>query len=114
MIGLLPLFLIVSSIHLHVYKLDSCVQYVIAILHIGWSVLLLSRAGHMVKSEDLHGDKTLYELRRQYHCMAYNMLMAVITCTQSKMQFYTGFLFKEDLTKVVSFALKAVSCHLLN
>ena len=32
--------------------------------------------------------------------MAYNMLVSVITCTQSKMQFYTGFLFKEDITKV--------------
>jgi len=58
------------------------------------------RAGHTVKSEDLHGDKTLLELRRVYHCMAYNMLVSVITCTQSKMQFYTGFLFKEDITKV--------------
>ena len=54
----------------------------------------------MAKSEDLHGDKTLYELRRQYHCMAYNMLVAVITCTQNKVQFYTGFLFKEDPLKV--------------
>ena len=59
-----------------------------------------TRVGHTVKSEDLHGDKTNYELRRQYHCMAYNMLIAVITCTQNKMQFYTGFLFKEDLIKV--------------
>ncbi len=54
----------------------------------------------MAKSEDLHGDRTLYELRRQYHCHAYNMLVAVITCTQSKVQFYTGFLFKEDPLKV--------------
>ena len=58
------------------------------------------RAGHMAKSEDLHGDKTHYELRRQYHCMAYNMLLAVISCTQNKIQFYTGFLFKEDILKV--------------
>ena len=62
--------------------------------------LISFRAGHMAKSEDLHCDKTHYELRRQYHCMAYNMLISVITCTQNKMQFYNGFLFKEDVTKV--------------
>ena len=54
----------------------------------------------MAKCEDLHGDKTHYELRRQYHCAAYKALMAVISCTQSKMQFYNAFLFKEDLNKV--------------
>ena len=54
----------------------------------------------MAKSEDLHGDRSHAELRRQYHCMAYNMLVAVISCTQSKVQFYNGFLFKEDPTKV--------------
>ncbi len=62
--------------------------------------ICLLRAGHVAKSEDLHGDRTLYELRRQYHCHAYNMLVAVITCTQNKVQFYTGFLFKEDPLKV--------------
>ncbi|XP_064405997.1 DNA-dependent protein kinase catalytic subunit-like isoform X2 [Halichondria panicea] len=59
----------------------------------------ITKAGHLAKSEDLHGDRALYELRRQYHCMAYNLLVAVITCTQSKIQFYTGFLFKEEPLK---------------
>lgn len=54
----------------------------------------------MAKSEDLHGDQSHCELRRQYHCAGYNMLLAVISCTQNKVQFYTGFLFKEDTTKV--------------
>ncbi len=58
------------------------------------------RASHMAKCEDLHGDRTHYELRRQYHCAAYRALMAVISCTQNKIQFYHGFLFKEDLNKV--------------
>ena len=57
------------------------------------------RHGHAAKSEDLHGDKTHYDLRRVYHCAAYNMLVAIISCTQSKLQFYNAFLFKEDLTK---------------
>ena len=60
----------------------------------------MCRVSHAAKSEDLHGDKAHLELRRQYHCAAYKTLMAVITCTQSKMQFYHGFLFKEDLNKV--------------
>eukprot|EP00731_Ephydatia_muelleri_P028749 Em0020g393a len=59
----------------------------------------VTKAGHEAKSEDLHGDKTLYELRRQYHCAAFNMLLAVISCTQNKLQFYTGFLFKEEPSK---------------
>ena len=63
-------------------------------------ILTLFRASHMAKSEDLHGNKTHYELRRQYHCAAYTTLMAVIMCTQNKMQFYHGFLFKEDTGKV--------------
>lgn len=63
-------------------------------------ILSLSRASHAAKCEDLHGDKTHYELRRQYHCAAYKALMAVIMCTQNKIQFYHGFIFKEDLNKV--------------
>ena len=63
-------------------------------------VCLFVRASHAAKSEDLHGDRTHYELRRQYHCAAYKALMAVIMCTQDKMQFYHGFLFKEDSSKV--------------
>lgn len=39
------------------------------------------------------------ELRREYHCHAYNMLAAIISCTQNKQQFYTAFLFKEDTSK---------------
>lgn len=61
---------------------------------------LSCRSSHAAKCEDLHGDKTHYELRRQYHCAAYKALMAVIMCTQSKIQFYHGFLFKDDVNKV--------------
>lgn len=32
--------------------------------------------------------------------MAYNMVMAIISCTQQQAQFYTVFLFKEDPGKV--------------
>ena len=54
-----------------------------------------------------------YELRRQYHCAAYNMLMAVISCTQNKLQFYMGFLFKEDPIKASKGPLLVVARPLL-
>ena len=66
--------------------------------HADW-FLSFFRCCHGAKSEDLHGDKTHYETRRQYHCHAYKTLMSVISCTQSKPQFFVGFLFKEDITK---------------
>ena len=72
----------------------------LSISRLAINVIYPIRAGHDAKSEDLHGDKTMYELRRQYHCAAYNMLTAVISCTQNKLQFYTGFLFKEEPSKV--------------
>ncbi|XP_019852740.1 PREDICTED: DNA-dependent protein kinase catalytic subunit [Amphimedon queenslandica] len=59
----------------------------------------ITKCCHGAKSEDLHGDRTHYETRRQYHCHAYNTLMSVISCTQSKPQFFVGFLFKEDVVK---------------
>ena len=88
--------------------LYTCIVRVCCLLHksVHYQILLYecvlhlpSRAGHSAKSEDLRGDRTLRELRRQYHCHAYNMLMAVISCTQTKPQFFQGFLFKEDLQK---------------
>ncbi|CAI8051260.1 DNA-dependent protein kinase catalytic subunit [Geodia barretti] len=61
----------------------------------------VTKAGHQAKGEDLRGDRSHGELRRQYHCAAFNMVAAVITCTQRDLKFYTAFLFKEDLTKGV-------------
>jgi DNA-dependent protein kinase catalytic subunit len=59
----------------------------------------VTKAGHQAKGEDVRGDGSRGELRRQYHCAAFNMVAAVITCTQRDLKFYTAFLFKEDLTK---------------
>jgi len=45
----------------------------------------------------------LLELGRLVHCAAYNVLMAVISSTQTDSKFYTGFLFPHDnLAKVSS------------
>ena len=69
---------------------------------------------HAAKSEDLHGNKAHYEVRRQYHCMAYNMVMAIIPCTQQQPQFYAVFLFKEDPTKVSGIYIKFILVMLFN
>jgi len=61
------------------------------------------RLAHTAKSEDLHGDTTLKELRRQYHCAAYNTLVAIVSCTQKDVKFYTGFLFTENPPKVLTY-----------
>ena len=61
---------------------------------------VLCRVSNAMKAEDVRGETEHKELRRQYHCAAYNTLVALMCCTQTEMKFYTGFLFKEDLIKV--------------
>ena len=51
---------------------------------------------------------TLKELRRQYHCAAYNTLVAIISCTQKDIKFYTGFLFTENPLKVVVCSMESL------
>jgi DNA-dependent protein kinase catalytic subunit len=48
----------------------------------------------------VRGEGTCTELRRQYHCAAYNLLIAVLSSTQTDAKFFTAFLFKEDEAKV--------------
>lgn len=47
------------------------------------------------------GETQLLELRRGYHCAAYNCAMAVISCSFSEPKFYQGFLFSEKPEKVL-------------
>lgn len=71
---------------------------------------------HLAKSEDMRGESTLLELRRQYHCAAYNALIAVISCTQTEQKFYVGFLFSENEVKVRSdfvHLLSLIGIHIL-
>lgn len=61
----------------------------------------LPRMAHATRSEYVLDDTpTIKALRRECHCAAYNLLAAVISCTQIKMDFYNVFLFKEDMSKV--------------
>lgn len=41
------------------------------------------------------------ELRRQYHCYSYNLLIAIICCVQNEHKFYKGFLFQDNTSKVL-------------
>ena len=63
-------------------------------------VLFYNRAAHAAKGEDTRGEAAHTELRRQYHCMAYNAVIAIISCTQTDAKFYKAFLFTENTTKV--------------
>jgi len=58
------------------------------------------RNAHEAKGEDIRGETSLLELRRQYHCAAYNLMVAFISRTQTDVKFYTGFLFEEKEAKV--------------
>nr|XP_019943216.1 PREDICTED: DNA-dependent protein kinase catalytic subunit [Paralichthys olivaceus] len=50
-------------------------------------------------TENMAGETQLLELRRQYHCAAYNCAIAVISCSFSEAKFYQGFLFSEKPEK---------------
>lgn len=65
------------------------------------------RQAHDAKSEDIRGESTLLELRRQYHCAAYNLMIAFISRTQTDLKYFTAFLFEEKEAKVV----KNYSCQ---
>ncbi|XP_060788690.1 DNA-dependent protein kinase catalytic subunit-like isoform X1 [Neoarius graeffei] len=50
-------------------------------------------------TENMAGESALLELRRQYHCAAYNCAIAVISCSFNETKFYQGFLFTEKPEK---------------
>uniref|UniRef100_UPI0037E8F3E7 DNA-dependent protein kinase catalytic subunit n=1 Tax=Semicossyphus pulcher TaxID=241346 RepID=UPI0037E8F3E7 len=50
-------------------------------------------------TENMAGETQLLELRRNYHCAAYNCAIAVISCSFNEPKFYHGFLFSEKPEK---------------
>ena len=58
----------------------------------------VTKLAHAAKSEDHRGDP-FSSTRLQYHQSAYKLICSIITCTQTKMAFYSTFLFKEDVAK---------------
>ncbi|XP_051572291.1 DNA-dependent protein kinase catalytic subunit-like isoform X3 [Myxocyprinus asiaticus] len=48
---------------------------------------------------NMSGETVLLELRRQYHCAAYNCAIALISCSFNETKFYQGFLFTEKPEK---------------
>ena len=71
-----------------------------------WPIVLplfyfsFNRSASAAYKEDVRGETLLGELRRQYHCAAYNCLVSIISCTQTVLKFYTGLLFAENPAKV--------------
>ncbi|XP_038665232.1 DNA-dependent protein kinase catalytic subunit isoform X1 [Scyliorhinus canicula] len=52
-------------------------------------------------TENMAGETQLLEKRRQYHCAAYNCMIAVLCCIFTEAKFYQGFLFSEKPEKNV-------------
>ncbi|KAM7390735.1 hypothetical protein PAMA_008770 [Pampus argenteus] len=50
-------------------------------------------------TENMAGETQLLELRRLYHCAAYNCAIAAISCSFNEPKFYHGFLFSEKPEK---------------
>ncbi|XP_077410583.1 DNA-dependent protein kinase catalytic subunit isoform X2 [Vanacampus margaritifer] len=50
-------------------------------------------------TENMAGETQLLELRRQYHCVAYNCAIAAISCSFNEPKFYYGFLFSDKPEK---------------
>uniref|UniRef100_A0AAR2L7W1 DNA-dependent protein kinase catalytic subunit n=1 Tax=Pygocentrus nattereri TaxID=42514 RepID=A0AAR2L7W1_PYGNA len=50
-------------------------------------------------TENMKGETALLELRRQFHCAAYNCAVALISCSFNETKFYQGFLFTEKPEK---------------
>ncbi|KAM6971354.1 DNA-dependent protein kinase catalytic subunit isoform 1-T1 [Tautogolabrus adspersus] len=50
-------------------------------------------------TENMAGETQLLELRRHFHCAAYNCAIAVISCSFNEPKFYHGFLFSEKPEK---------------
>ncbi|XP_075968746.1 DNA-dependent protein kinase catalytic subunit [Anarhichas minor] len=50
-------------------------------------------------TENMAGETQLLDLRRHYHCAAYNCAIAAISCSFNEPKFYYGFLFSEKPEK---------------
>ncbi|KAM4534321.1 DNA-dependent protein kinase catalytic subunit isoform 1-T1 [Odontesthes bonariensis] len=50
-------------------------------------------------TENMAGETQLLEVRRHYHCAAYNCAIAAISCSFNEPKFYQGFLFSEKPEK---------------
>lgn len=59
----------------------------------------ITKISHKIKSENMHGETLCLETYRQLHCAAYNLLISIISCTQTDQKFYSAFLFSENEAK---------------
>ncbi|XP_030839871.1 DNA-dependent protein kinase catalytic subunit [Strongylocentrotus purpuratus] len=59
----------------------------------------LTKAALGARNEDCRGETVAVELRRQFHCAAFNCSAAIISCVQDNIKFYNAFLFSENHAK---------------
>ncbi|XP_066926586.1 DNA-dependent protein kinase catalytic subunit-like [Clytia hemisphaerica] len=59
----------------------------------------ISKNASSAHKEDMRGETLFLEMRRLYHCAAYNCIISIISCTQVELKFYTGLLFTENVAK---------------
>ncbi|XP_041045109.1 DNA-dependent protein kinase catalytic subunit isoform X2 [Carcharodon carcharias] len=59
----------------------------------------LLRSCYDAITENMAGETQLLEKRRQYHCAAYNCMIAALCCIFTEAKFYNGFLFSEKPEK---------------
>ncbi|XP_022778667.1 DNA-dependent protein kinase catalytic subunit-like isoform X5 [Stylophora pistillata] len=73
--------------------------------------LAITKAARAASIEDMRGETVALELRRQFHCAAYNALVALICCTQTDLKFYVAFLFSENPIKGQLLLDNLVDCN---
>lgn len=76
-----------------------------------WGFFVFIRSCFEAFTENMAGETLLLELRRLYHCAAYNCAIAAISCSFSEPKFYHGFLFSEKPEKVQADFLTFSFCH---
>ncbi|XP_063961376.1 DNA-dependent protein kinase catalytic subunit-like [Lytechinus pictus] len=59
----------------------------------------LTKASLGARNEDCRGETIAVELRRQFHCAAFNCCAAIISCVQDNVKFFNAFIFSENLSK---------------
>nr|XP_054763504.1 DNA-dependent protein kinase catalytic subunit-like [Lytechinus pictus] len=60
---------------------------------------MVGRASLGARNEDCRGETIAVELRRQFHCAAFNCCAAIISCVQDNVKFFNAFIFSENLSK---------------
>ncbi|XP_067836012.1 DNA-dependent protein kinase catalytic subunit isoform X2 [Heptranchias perlo] len=72
---------------------------------------ILLKSCYDAVTENMAGETQLLEKRRQYHCAAYNCIIAVLCCIFTEAKFYQGFLFTEKPEKNIFIFENLIDVH---